>query len=176
MSRFGTLLIALVAMWMAVSIAVAQDSEPVRTDQEAANAEAIDRFGAEVLVPGDFERIGEFMSEEYVIHTPLGDLDRDGLVGFIGALRASMPDLSISREIMLAEGNYVASRSVFAGTFSGAEFLTPMGALPPNDAPVTIYVNIIFLFGDDGRVIEEWAIFDALGFFTQLGAFPAPDA
>jgi predicted ester cyclase len=176
LSRLGTLLILMLSIWGIMSFAAAQDDEVMRTDQEAAHGDLIARVADKVLMTGNFEIIDEFLSEEYVVHSPLGDLDRDGLIAFMLAMRASIPDLTITREILLVEGDYAAVRSVFAGTFDGAEFASPFGVLAPNEADISVYMHSIFLFDEDGRMAEEWVMLDPLNFFTQLGAFPAPDA
>ena len=50
----------------------------------------------------------------------------------------------------------------------------PLGELPPTGRRVQLASTIVYRF-EDGRVVEEWEIFDKLGMYQQLGIAP-PEA
>jgi steroid delta-isomerase-like uncharacterized protein len=157
---------------LAVSFAAAQEATPNATPQEQAHRDLLDRAG-EALATGNFDLLTELVSEAYVVHSPVGDLDRDGFIAFMQALRASLSDFSLTRDAVIVEGEDAATRTLITGTFDGADFASPMGVLPANGQPITVVVQTFHHFDVEGRIVEEWAMFDLLSFFTQLGAFPA---
>lgn len=174
-AKFGLLLVLLVGVLASVSIIAAQETE-VSTEQEEAQRELLYRIAEDGLTAGDFDLVTDLLSEDFVVHSPVGDLDRDGFIAFIQALRASLSDFSVTREAVIAEGEFAATRATISGTFDGEDFTSPMGVLPPTGQPVTIVVQTFHQFDEEGRILEEWALFDLLSFFTQLGAMPAPSS
>jgi len=169
-------LIVVVTGLKAVSFTAAQDGTPAPDEQSEAHRETLFRFVDEGIVPGNFDLMIELLPEDYVVHSPLGDLDREGVVAFFSALRASMSDFSAVRHQVIVEGNLAAGRHTISGTFDAAEFPSPLGVLQPNGQPVELNVINMWHFNDEGRIVEEWVQFDVLGFFTQMGAFPPPRA
>lgn len=153
------------------SLATAQGESAANESEEANRQALIDAAAA--LTAGDYEAVDALLAEDYVVHTPLGDLDSAGLIGFFTGLHASLSDFNMVREQVIVEGDWAATHLTLTGTFDEAEFPSPMGVLPPNGQPIVVTVVNMFHFNEDGQVVEEWAQFDVLGFFTQLGAFPA---
>lgn len=76
------------------------------------------------------------------------------------------PDLSFDVEHMIAEGEFVVSRSVLRGTHTGN-----WSGLPPTGKPVSIRMIVIHRVVD-GRIAEDWVLVEALGFFQQLELIP----
>ncbi|MBI5670595.1 MAG: ester cyclase [Chloroflexi bacterium] len=148
------------------------EATPELTPQETLQREKVMRVIDEAFIPGDFAVLDEYLSEDYVVHSPFGDLDREGTKGFLGALRSALSDFQAVREPVVVEGNLVATRNVFTGIFT-TEFAGPTGPIQPNNQPVVFEFITIFRFDEDGMIVEEWVQFDTLGFFTQLGAMPA---
>ncbi|MDX2136547.1 MAG: ester cyclase [Chloroflexota bacterium] len=170
------ILTCVIAVLMAVTFASAQDATPGVSPQEEAQRELLYRIVEDGLTIGDFDLVRELIAEDFVVHSPVGDLDREGFVGFMQALRASLSDFTVTRDAVIVEGEYAATRATISGTFDGADFASPMGTLPPNGEVVTIVLQTFHQFDDEGRIVEEWAMFDLLSFFTQLGAMPAPSS
>ena len=81
------------------------------------------------------------------------------------------PDLHITIEDLIAEGDQVAMRWPFRGTNTGA-LVTPM-PLPATGKQVTgSGITIVRLVG--GKAVEVWNQRDTLGEMQQLGVIPAP--
>ena len=72
-------------------------------------------------------------------------------------------------EDMIAEGDKVVTRITTVGTHTG-ELL----GIPPTGKRVTMRGIAIHRI-KDGKLVEHWAQFDALGLLQQLGAIPAPE-
>lgn len=86
-----------------------------------------------------------------------------GLRDYYKALRLAFPDMRLSSEDLIAEGEKVANRYTFYGTHKG-EY---MGVAPTKKLVVSPGI-VINLF-NGGKCIETWQSTDALGFLTQLG-------
>ena len=79
----------------------------------------------------------------------------------------AFPDLELTTEDIVAEGDKVAIRNTWRGTHQGS-----FHGLPPTGKRVAFTGTDIIRFVD-GRIAEQWADLDALGLMQQLGAFPA---
>jgi len=95
-------------------------------------------------------------------------LDLNGLKKFYGGLWAAFPDLRITIDDMVEEGEKVAWRLTARGTHT-SEF---RGA-PATGKQVTFGAQYIFEFRD-GKIVKRWTTIDRLGLLVQLGAIPAP--
>jgi predicted ester cyclase len=85
-------------------------------------------------------------------------------------LRAAFDDLTISRGIIVAEGNYIACQTTTTGTFAREFTHSPVGPLPPNGEPVMFELSNIFRYDDQGRLAEKWVQTDNRSRLRQLGA------
>lgn len=120
---------------------------------------------------GDISVIDAQFAPAFSRHPAESDLN--ALKISVLSLRAAMPDLTATSEILLGEGDYVAARVRLTGTFTG-EFVSP-NALPiaPNNKPIAFAVHILYRFDQAGQIAEEWDGFDNLNFLGQLGVLPS---
>lgn len=79
------------------------------------------------------------------------------------ALWAAFPDLHITVDDLIAEGDRVASRTTLRGTHRGELF----GA-PATNRGVEVAMMTIERIAA-GRIAEHWRVSDELGLFRQLG-------
>ncbi|MBW4438227.1 MAG: ester cyclase [Pleurocapsa minor GSE-CHR-MK-17-07R] len=169
----GVLLLVCVFALAGASLIAAQDAATdVSAEEESLRNVSIQN--ALALTAGDLDAVIETLAENYVVHSPLGDLDREGFRAFVQAVTASLSDFTVTTDASIVEGTTVAGRSTWAGVFDGEPFASPFGLLEPTGQPVTVIVHTYFRFDEEGLIVEEWTMTDLLGFFTQLGAFPAP--
>ena len=127
---------------------------------------------------GELELTGENEAEvdghfapEFVFHGPDGaELDYEGLKAYFASLRAAFDDLTISRGIIVAEGDYVACQTTIAGTFVREFTHSPVGPLPPNGNRVVFELMNIFRYDVSGLLAEEWVQTDNRSRLRQLGA------
>jgi steroid delta-isomerase-like uncharacterized protein len=138
------------------------------TDEEARNKATFRRFD-DVVNSGNAETISkmidEFVEPDAMIRTPL-PLDVTGaeaLKQVWAALLKAFPDLHLTVEDMIAEGDKVVVRNTVTGTHRG-EYM----GLPPTGNSVTYNEIFIFRFVD-GRVAETWGVVDVLSQMKQLG-------
>jgi steroid delta-isomerase-like uncharacterized protein len=95
-------------------------------------------------------------------------MDRDGFLRFLGALRSAFPDVAVTVEDLLAEGDEVAVRWTWRGTQQG-----PFLGIPPTGEAVTGSGIGLFRIVN-GRIVEDFVQEDTFGLLQQLGAIPAP--
>lgn len=95
-------------------------------------------------------------------------LDLEGLKEFYSGLWKAFPDLQMTIEDMVGEGDRVAWRLTVSGTHR-----SDFRGVPATGAEVKFAAQYIFRFSD-GKIVERWTNFDRLGVMIQLGAIPAP--
>ncbi|HNB51041.1 MAG TPA: ester cyclase [Anaerolineales bacterium] len=118
---------------------------------------------------GKVETADEFVSADLIDHSLPPGLP-SGLLGFkllVGGFRAAFPDLHISIDHLMAQGDKAAARVTFRGTQQG-EFQ----GIPATGKSFSMGAIGILRF-KDGEVVEHWAVLDLLGLLTQLGVAPA---
>ncbi|MEJ2704230.1 MAG: ester cyclase family protein, partial [Sedimentisphaerales bacterium] len=81
---------------------------------------------------------------------------------------AAFPDMRVTAENIMAEGDKVAVRWTVNGTHLGE-----LMGVPPTGRPVTFTGMTIHRFAD-GKIIENWWAYDALGMMQQITAPPEP--
>ncbi|HXX00624.1 MAG TPA: ester cyclase [Candidatus Acidoferrales bacterium] len=79
----------------------------------------------------------------------------------------AFPDLQMTAEGMLAEGDMVATSMVFQGTHLGT-----WSGVPPTGRRVSIRMVVVHRIAD-GKICEDWALVESLGFLQQLGLAPS---
>jgi predicted ester cyclase len=84
-------------------------------------------------------------------------------------LRKAFPDLHLTIEEMVADGNKVWLRMTACGTNLGGF----MG--PPNGKPFTITVYDTVRL-EEGRIVEHWGAPDRFALLAQLGLLPKSDS
>jgi len=77
------------------------------------------------------------------------------------------PDLHITVEDLIEEGDTVVSRNTVTGTHQG-EYM----GIAPTGKPVTYNEIFIFRFAS-GRIAETWGVVDVFSQMRQLGVIPA---
>ena len=129
------------------------------------------RYLEEVYAKGNLDVVDECLDSDIQDHEEFGDQKPAGLVGIkelVRAFRAAFPDISVTIEDLVAEGDRVFIRSNWEGTHKG-EF---MGISPTGK-------HIYFSSMDEirissGKIKEHWGITDTMYLATQLGAVSMP--
>ena len=96
-----------------------------------------------------------------------GGTERNGLdelKAYIGAYFTAFPDMRVTLEDVVAEGDKVFSRVRIQGTNTGV-----MMGMPPTGKPMDIQWLMSVARIADGKIAEEWEIFNQLDMLQQLG-------
>jgi steroid delta-isomerase-like uncharacterized protein len=120
---------------------------------------------ADVLAPG-------YVAGSYVAHVPGAPGPLEGLEAwrkFTAPFVEAFPDLRLTVEDILSEGDKVAARVAFHGTHRG-EF---QGIAPTGKEVAFSSIEVNRVVG--GKVEEHWVELDLLGLMQQLGAIPEPE-
>jgi steroid delta-isomerase-like uncharacterized protein len=108
----------------------------------------------------DLQAEADVLAPDYVAHVPAVPGPLEGLEAwrqFSGSFAEAFPDIRLSIEDIMAEGDMVAARVAFRGTHRG-EFQ----GIPPTGKEVafsSIEVNRVV----EGKVEEHWVELDLLG-------------
>jgi predicted ester cyclase len=142
------------------------------TAQETSNKATLRRFN-EATNSGDVELISKTIDElvepNALIHTPL-PIEATGAQlakEVFGTLLRAYPDLHITVEDLIEEGDKIVSRNTVTGTHQG-EYM----GLPPTGRSVT-YNEIFIVRFAGGRIVESWGVVDVFSQMKQLGVIPA---
>lgn len=131
------------------------------------------RFVDEVINQGKYEAGDELLAEDFVDHTPLLGLpgNRTGYVETFRGFRRAFPDMNVTIDDLVAEGDTVAGRGTVRGANTGP-MASPMGEIPPTGKSATwTYINIVRIRG--GKAVETWSQQDVPTMMQQLGLMPS---
>jgi predicted ester cyclase len=133
---------------------------------------AVSRRWIEVFNERDDAGEADVRARDYVAYAPVSlepaPLDSEAWTRFLGGFVEAFPDLRLTVEDAVAEGDLVAQRIHFEGTHTG-EFQ----GLPPTHRKVTFSGLELNRFVD-GRVTEHWFEMDSLALLQQLGLVVVP--
>jgi steroid delta-isomerase-like uncharacterized protein len=109
-----------------------------------------------------------FLAPDFVSAGPGGRMDRAAHATALAASLAAMPDLRLTIEEQIAEGDAVVTRWAATGTHLDALF----GIAPTGRQVRVTAIHIHHL--RDGRIVDQWEQLDTLGVLGQLGLVPRP--
>jgi steroid delta-isomerase-like uncharacterized protein len=118
---------------------------------------------------GKLDVIDELVTPKAVGHDPSLPEDMigpEGLKAMISGYRTAFPDVEITVEQQIGEGDLVATRWRARGTHEG-----DLMGMAATGKQVTITGITIDRFEND-RIAESWTNWDTLGMLQQLGAIP----
>lgn len=127
------------------------------------------RFGEEVWGRGDLQAAEELLAEDFIEHNPVPGQGpgREGHKQVLKVWRAAFPDLTITVDDLLGDGDQVVLRWTAHATHRGE-----LMGIPATGRPVTL-TGIDILRIVDGRIVERWGEFNSAEMLQQLGALPA---
>jgi predicted ester cyclase len=116
----------------------------------------------------DPEALGEAYAESYAGHDPAGFHagDFEQLKGAAAAVFAAYPDLALTADNVIVEGDMAVKQWTVHATHKGEL----MGVAPTGKKIVVTGTNIFRVA--NGKIVECWAQMDALGMWQQLGVIP----
>jgi len=137
--------------------------------QTETNTTVASRWYEEVFNAGNLALIDELFAPNFVDHDPSNPLPGlEGVRQLVSMYRGAFPDLHLTIEDEITEGDKVVTRFTGRGTHKG-----PLMGIPPTGKRVTITAIDILRF-EHGRIAEHWGNQDLLGMMRQLGVIPAP--
>jgi len=136
------------------------------------NKALIRRVTEEIYSQGNVAAIDRYYAPDWVLHDAPSNAggDREALKGVLGVIRRGFPDARASLDLILAEGDLVASRTVAEGTHTREYF----GVAPTGKRVRFTQLNIDRV--RDGKIVESWSESFGQGFHYQLTGKAPPVA
>jgi serine phosphatase RsbU (regulator of sigma subunit) len=134
----------------------------VPTEEE--NKSSFRRYLEEVFNQGNLE-VADEIFDHYVSHQPDGStLERgpEDVKRFVGEFRSAFPDLRISADDQIADGDKVVTRVTLRGTHRGM-----FRGTAPTGRRAEINGITIFRFSSEGKVVESWDSYDQFRVMRQ---------
>lgn len=124
------------------------------------------RFIEEIVNTGNVDKIEEFISPEYVeIHDGKAyQIGIEGAIEHILGVRQTYPDLELTVEMQIAEGEWVATCITARGTHRGVW----MGIKPTGRVVTFTGVNVNRI--EDGLIVEHGGAANLFGPLLEIGA------
>jgi serine phosphatase RsbU (regulator of sigma subunit) len=122
------------------------------------------RYVEEIAHQGNLE-VADEIFDRYVAHQPDGStLERgpENVKRFQRQWRSAFPDIRISIEEQIAEGDKVVNRFTIRGTHQ-----TEFRGMAPTGEEIELKGVTIFRFSPEGKVVETWDSYDQLSLMRQ---------
>jgi predicted ester cyclase len=130
------------------------------------NKKAFRRLIEEGFNKGHLSVVDEIVASEFKEHQRGASDGPDGVKDLIRGIRQMTPDVALTIEDMVADGDKVWARMTARGTNTGQI----MGR-PPTGRAITMDVIDICRF-KAGKMVEHWGVPYQLGMLQQLGLVP----
>ena len=126
------------------------------------------RVFEEVWNQGKLYLIGELFATDFVGHIPGGPEihGQEGVKQVLTMFRTAFPDIKLTVEDQIAEGDKGVTRLTYSGTHKGE-----LMGIQPTGLQAT-WTGITFCRYAGGKTVEAWGEYDALGLMQQLGVIP----
>ena len=131
------------------------------------------RVMEKVIVEGNVDAMDELYAPSIVRHAgpPLPNVEGlDAYKDYMAAGQGIYSDYQLAIDDLICEGDTCSMRYRLQMTHSG---YNPVFDLEATGKRATLEASITSRW-ENGKIVEEWAIVDLLGFLQQLGAVEAP--
>lgn len=118
------------------------------------------RMVEEALNNGNLKVVEECLTPDFIYHGP-GGAEIKGIQAykkFLSDLRTYYPDIKVTIEAIIAEGDVAATRNISDFTFK--------------DKHITLTGSIMDRF-KGGKIAETWELYDRLDLYQQIGLIMA---
>ena len=154
-------------------VAAVMEEDP-STGLEALEIETFQHVIEDAINNGDLSAIGTYMPGDYLTHEPFGDFTSEQFRLVIQGFRTIVPDLEVSTEVMIAEGNWLAARLIYTGTFSEDISISTL-TIPATNEPIRFVINVLVHFDDEGIGLEDFKEYNRLAWIRQIGILATDD-
>ena len=128
------------------------------------NKEIVRRVIDDIVNKGDLSLVDEVLASNYVYHFPTHDINGpEGFKEFVTTMRTAFPDIHVTIEDIIAEGDRVAVRVVMRGTFKGE-----LNGIAPTGRKL-VFPESVFVRFESGKEVEATAYGNMSSFNEQLG-------
>lgn len=114
----------------------------------------------------NIDAFDKYFSGDFIVHSASGDMNGEQYKGLCKAYFVAFPDIHVTTDYLLAEGDRVVKVWTVNSTFKG-DFM----GMPANGKPLVIKGIEMFRIAD-GKIAELWVCMDDLGMLQQMGVIP----
>jgi steroid delta-isomerase-like uncharacterized protein len=127
------------------------------------------RRAYDLINAGDIDGFGELAADDFIEHEELPGLEpnKQGVITLFKGYKAAFPDLTMTVEDVIAEGDRAVARVTTTGTHS-----SDWMGIPASGKRIEVRLIDIMKFDDTGRISEHWGVMDMLAMLQQLGVVP----
>jgi steroid delta-isomerase-like uncharacterized protein len=155
--------------WIAGALAGGAAASRALAEETSAASDMPAKFAA-ALTRRDIDAFAALFADDYVNHQmsaaasppAAGVTPKQGTAAFFAARLKGLPDLEVSVEAMVANGDRVAASFVYAGTHQGVYL-----GMAPTGRKLRFTSCDIFRIGG-GRIAEHWGMGDIAGALAQM--------
>ena len=136
------------------------------------NKAIIRRFLEGIFSQGNPDVVDELAAPNFVVHDPSSEaeeVDAQGVKESIAWSHSAFPDLRVTIEDQVGEGDKVATRWTVRGTHQGEM----MGVAPTGNQVTFTGTQTDYILG--GKIVESWSNWDTLGMLQQISAVPVTE-
>ena len=122
----------------------------------------------EIVNQGNLELVNQFISPEYTYFEPtVGPMKaREGYMAIVTTYRNAFPDMKLTIEEQLAEGDSVVTRWRAGGTHRGE-----LMGIAPTGKRVSVQ-GVVISRVKNGQLADDFESYDVQGMLRQLGVAP----
>jgi steroid delta-isomerase-like uncharacterized protein len=141
--------------------------DPQEDEMPSDNEQLVRRFFEEFCNGRNADVADEIIAEDYVSHGPQAPpaVGPEGVKARVGVYQNTL-DGHWDVEELISAGDQVTARWIGTGTHNGE-----LMGVAPTGASIEVEAISIFRIAD-GKIAEEWTVWDALGLLQQVGAVP----
>ena len=130
------------------------------------NKEFLQAFNEDFWNKHNIAAFDKYFSKDYMYHSADGDMNAGQYKGLCQAFFSAFPDLHITADYLVAEGDKVVKVWTAHSTHKGE-----LMGIPATGKQIVVTGIEMFRIAD-GKIAELWACMDNLGMFQQLGVIP----
>jgi steroid delta-isomerase-like uncharacterized protein len=157
---------------MAIIFVIASCNMPDNSSgkKSAATKARVQEFYDQVINAHNVAAIDSFCTADFVDHNPDEGHSGKGLDDLKASFKdffSAFPDVHVTTNFMICEGDTVMAHVTMTGTNSG-----PMGNMPASNKQISMNgIDIIAVNGS--KATERWGIFDMSAMMKEMGPPPA---
>jgi len=140
------------------------------------NKAKVRAFYEKAVNKGDLTAVDELVGFTEIAHYSGGAVGQntpESVKKWVADLRAAFPNIRVTVEDLISEGDKAVNRVTYRGTHTG-EWNDPVwGRILPTGKQIAWSAIAINRFAG-GKSVEAWDLMDDSGFWRQLGVLPAP--
>jgi len=141
--------IILIIISLLIGACTEQNKEPESTNNSERNKSSIIKANDELLNKGNLSFADEVFSSDYAGEGP------ELVKKYAGNMRTAFPDIQVSIDPIITEGNMAAWLRTHTGTHQG-EFM----GFQPSGKKISWQTFVFSEYNEDGKIVKEWGVSD----------------